>query len=161
MKKLTYLLFLLLPVLFLTAPGCGESDDCGAEDILSLTEYIAAVGLTDSVEMDDSGLSYYIIDPGAPERPNASSIVTVEYEGKLPSVTSEQIFDATRPGQPVTFPLPNLIEGWQIGIPLIGAGGRIQLFVPANLAYGPRSVGSICSNSDLVFEITLVEWTDQ
>ena len=152
---------LALCLLFLTSACGNQEDDCGAEGIVSLDTYIEELGLADEVQLDDdSGLRYRILEPGAAERPTPNSRVTVMYEGRLSAPRDEQIFDQTPPGESRTFALNSLIEAWQIGIPLVGAGGRIQLFVPANLAYGPNSIGIICANSDLIFDITLVEWQD-
>jgi hypothetical protein len=55
----------------------------------------------------------------------------------------------------VTLPLNALIEGFKIGLPLIGIGGRIKLIIPSSLAYGCQGGGSIPSNSPLYFDITL------
>ena len=45
--------------------------------------------------------------------------------------------------------------GWQYGIPLVKAGGRIMLYLPPSLGYGAQTVGSIPANSVLIFDITL------
>jgi FKBP-type peptidyl-prolyl cis-trans isomerase FkpA len=48
-----------------------------------------------------------------------------------------------------------LILGWQYGIPLVKAGGRIMLYLPPSLGYGSQSTGTIPANSVLIFDITL------
>jgi FKBP-type peptidyl-prolyl cis-trans isomerase FkpA len=81
------------------------------------------------------------------------------YKGYL---TNGKVFDQTgttsnhEAGTPVTFTLNQLISGWQLGLPLIKPGGKIILYLPASLGYGPYGQGSIPGNAALIFEITLV-----
>ncbi|HAD33478.1 MAG TPA: FKBP-type peptidylprolyl isomerase, partial [Chitinophagaceae bacterium] len=56
----------------------------------------------------------------------------------------------------VSFGLDGLIVGWQEGIPLIGAGGKIKLYLPPSLAYGSNANGNIPANSSLIFDIDLL-----
>jgi FKBP-type peptidyl-prolyl cis-trans isomerase FkpA len=61
-------------------------------------------------------------------------------------------------GDKVEFPLYQLIEGWQIGIPKFGKGGKGKLLVPSRLGYGSSDRGSIPANSTLIFDIELLDW---
>jgi FKBP-type peptidyl-prolyl cis-trans isomerase len=84
----------------------------------------------------------------------ADSTLTVTYQGAL--AKDGTIFDATSDGQPATFALNQVIEGWQKGIPGMKVGGTRQLLIPAAQAYGAQSPSaSIPANSDLVFIVTL------
>ncbi|MBC6994225.1 FKBP-type peptidyl-prolyl cis-trans isomerase [Neolewinella lacunae] len=123
-------------------------------DQRSLEEYVADENL--AVQEGPEGLLYIIEEPGSAERPTINSMVTVNYVGRL---TDDRIFDQTN-GSPVSFPLGNLVRGWQLGIPLVGAGGKIKLLLPPSLGYGNRPVGSIPANSNLVFDIELVSFTN-
>ena len=105
----------------------------------------------------DRGLYYVIQEPGGALRPSSTSEVVVNYRGYT---TEDETFDETT-GSTRTFQLARLIPGWIQGIPLIGAGGKIQLFVPSALAYGANQVGNICPNTDLIFDIELVGFNDQ
>jgi FKBP-type peptidyl-prolyl cis-trans isomerase FkpA len=101
---------------------------------------------------DASGLYYEIITQGSGATVINSSNVTVNYEGKL---LNGSVFDKS--SSAVSFPLGNLIKGWQIGIPLIQKGGKIRLLVPSALAYGNSSPSnSIAKNSVLYFTIELI-----
>lgn len=146
---------LLFGLLFL-AMGCGQDGPCD-EALPSLDQYIADRNL--NVTEGQEGLRYIIIEEGGAERPSPNATVTVNYTGTL---TNDLVFDETNPNgmQPIAFPLNGLIRGWQLGIPLVGRGGRVQLFIPSSIGYGNRQAGAICPNSDLVFEIELVNFVE-
>jgi FKBP-type peptidyl-prolyl cis-trans isomerase len=89
----------------------------------------------------------------------ASDTVTIHYTGAL--ATTGVVFDSsvTR-GEPATFPLDNLIAGWQQGIPGMKVGGKRRLFIPSDLGYGASGSGSsIPPNTDLIFDIELFDTT--
>lgn len=88
----------------------------------------------------------------------ASDTVTIHYTGALASDGS--VFDSSVDGEPATFPLDNLIAGWQEGIPGMKVGGKRRLFIPSALGYGSSGSGSsIPPNSDLIFDIELFDTT--
>jgi peptidylprolyl isomerase len=88
----------------------------------------------------------------------AGQTVTVNYVGVLYKNGKE--FDSSwRRGQPTSFPLTNggVIPGWVQGIPGMKVGGRRELIIPPNLAYGKAGSGSaIPPNSTLVFVVDLL-----
>ena len=108
---------------------------------------------------DQRGFYYKILSAGTGTAPTLTSKVTLFYKGYL---TNGNVFDQTgtasnyESGNPVTFTLNQLISGWQVGLPLIKPGGKIILYLPAALGYGPYGQGSIPGNAALIFEITLV-----
>ena len=103
-----------------------------------------------------SGLYYSIEDPGGKEKPGLRSLVEVHYHG---TTLDGKVFDSTKNGNPIRYPLAKLIRGWQEGIPLIGKGGKITLIVPSDMAYGDRKVSpEVGPNSVLVFEIELLDF---
>ncbi|MFC4377258.1 FKBP-type peptidyl-prolyl cis-trans isomerase [Nocardia halotolerans] len=77
--------------------------------------------------------------------------VGVEFE------TGEQFDSSWDRGESITFPLRGLIEGWQEGIPGMKVGGRRQLIIPPELAYGPAGSGHGLSGKTLVFVIDLLD----
>lgn len=101
------------------------------------------------------GLQYKIITAGTGAKPSKEDTVTVEYTGRL---ISGEVFDSTeKTGKPATFKLSQVIPGWTEALQLMPAGSTWEVYVPANLAYGQRSVGGpIGPNETLVFNIHLI-----
>jgi len=59
-------------------------------------------------------------------------------------------------GQPATFPLSGVIQGWQQGLPGAKVGGRRLLVIPASLGYGPNGSGPIGPNETLIFVVDII-----
>lgn len=102
-----------------------------------------------------SGLQYKVLTNGTGAKPSKDDMVTVEYTGKL---INGEVFDSTeKAGKPATFKLSQVIPGWTEALQLMPAGSTWEIYVPSNLAYGPRSVGGpIGPNETLIFNIHLV-----
>lgn len=102
-----------------------------------------------------SGLQYKVIEAGTGSKPAKTDTVTVEYTGTLINGT---VFDSTdKAGKPATFQVSQVIPGWTEALQLMPAGSTWEVYVPAGLAYGPRSVGGpIGPNEALVFKIHLI-----
>jgi peptidylprolyl isomerase len=85
-----------------------------------------------------------------------SAKIEAHYTGAL--VSSGVIFQSSHDfGDPITFGLDQVIEGWTKGVPGMKVGGKRRLIIPAAQAYGSSSPSSnIPANSDLVFDIELV-----
>lgn len=84
--------------------------------------------------------------------------VTAHYTGAV--AATGIIFQSSHDtGQPVTFPLANVIKGWQEGVPGMKEGGKRRLIIPADQAYGatPPQGSGIPANAALVFDIELVK----
>lgn len=82
--------------------------------------------------------------------------VEVHYVG-VDFLTGEQFDASWDRGETITFPLTGLIAGWQEGIPGMKVGGRRQLVIPPELAYGPAGGGHRLSGCTLVFIIDLLD----
>lgn len=102
-----------------------------------------------------SGLQYKIIEKGNGAKPAKDDAVTVEYTGRL---IDGQVFDSTdKTGKPATFKVSQVIPGWTEALQLMPAGSTWEVYVPASLAYGSRSVGGpIGPNETLIFKIRLI-----
>lgn len=91
---------------------------------------------------------------GSGARPTVADSVTVHYAGRLIDGTE---FDSSYArGEPATFPLGRLIKAWQLAIPQMGVGDTIELYAPADLAYGPLGKGAIPGNATLIFKVELI-----
>lgn len=112
----------------------------------------------EGVTVTKSGLQYKILAPGNSKKPTSRSRVTINYQGKH---IDNAVFDSTFNDEPSILKLARAIKGWKEGLPLIGEGGRIVLFVPSRLAYGRDGVPpSIKRNETLIFIIDLLEVHD-
>lgn len=149
MRNLSILLFILVGLLSL---GC-NTETQREEDRRLIREYLEANNL--EANSLPSGLYYSIIAPGGNVNPGVQNLVEVRYEGQL---LDGSVFDATEGNATRQFPLGNLIVGWQIGLPLIGRGGEIRLYVPSDLGYGVQERPGIPASSVLIFDIELVDF---
>ena len=148
-----YLFLALFSILLFSCKDGLTPEQQLQKDIGKIEDYLAKNNLT--AESTASGLHYIITKEGTGGNPSLSSTVTVNYVGKL--LKNENIFDQTN-GSPATFPLKNLIQGWQEGIPLLKKGGKGTFFIPSALGYGPYGSGDIPANAPLIFEIELVNF---
>ncbi len=103
-----------------------------------------------------SGLAYEIVQPGTGENPKATDTVTVHYTGTL---IDGHVFDSSiKRGAPETIALTEVVPGWTEGLQKINKGGKIKLYVPADLGYGERGAGEIPPGATLIFDIELIDF---
>ncbi|MDX1589869.1 MAG: FKBP-type peptidyl-prolyl cis-trans isomerase [Oleiphilaceae bacterium] len=117
-------------------------------------EFLAENAKRDEVTVTDSGLQYEVLEEGDGASPDATDTVTVHYTGTLIDGTT---FDSSRErGEPVSFPLQNVIAGWTEALQLMEEGARYKIYLPPELAYGPGGQGSIGPNEALIFDVELI-----
>lgn len=155
-------------LIFLVLFSCSEEDACThsvssskwtsldqvthQQNILMIDDYLSSEGIV--AIQDESGLRYVITQTGDGNAPCLESDITVTYEGRL--MANGTVIDGT--SNPVTFPLKKLIVGWQIGFLKLSKGAKATLYIPSGLAYGTRVIATIPSNSNLIFDVTLVDF---
>jgi len=130
-------------------------DAVATRNATAAKEFLARNGKEKGVVTTNSGLQYKILAAGDKKAPpiGPTDNVTVDYRGKLLNGTE---FDSSYSrGMPATFPVNGVIKGWQEALVQMKPGAKWQLFVPPELAYGPRSQPKIPPNSLLIFDVNL------
>jgi FKBP-type peptidyl-prolyl cis-trans isomerase len=103
-----------------------------------------------------SGLQYKVITEGHGKSPAATDTVLVHYRGT--TIDGAEFDSSYKRNEPISFPLNGVIPGWTEGVQLMKEGGKMQLFIPSNLAYGSRGAGGVIApDSTLVFDIELLK----
>lgn len=103
----------------------------------------------------ESGLQYKILVEGNGVTPAAEDTVEVHYKGTLIDGTE---FDSSHTrGESATLVLNQFIPGWVEGVQKVSEGGKIELYIPAELAYGSQKMGTIEPGSTLIFEVELIK----
>jgi FKBP-type peptidyl-prolyl cis-trans isomerase FklB len=123
--------------------------------------FLAANKTKEGVVTLPSGLQYKILKEGNGPKPTASDSVVCNYKGTLINGTE---FDSSyKRGEPATFPVTGVIKGWTEALQLMPVGSKWQLFIPPDLAYGPRGTpgGPIGPNATLIFEVELISIKDK
>lgn len=117
--------------------------------------FLAEAAAVSGAEKTESGLIFQSIEKGDGPSPGPSDVVSIHYRGTLRDGT---VFDSSyERGQPVRFPLDQVIPCWSEGIQKMNVGGKAKLICPPDLAYGDRSSGPIPPGSTLIFETELLE----
>lgn len=107
------------------------------------------------VKTSKSGLLYKVEKAGTGETPKDSDTVVVNYKGTL--IDGKEFDNSYTRGEPLSFRLDGVIPGWTEGLKNIKKGGKIQLVIPPDLAYGKTGVPGIPANSTLVFDVELLD----
>ena len=105
-----------------------------------------------------SGLVYRVIKrgPGGP-KPTLASTVEIHYSGWN---SYGQLFDSSVQREVrAVFPLAQLIQGWQEGVPLMSRGDTFRFWIPGSLAYDNLPGSPDAPRGTLVFDITLYDFT--
>lgn len=109
----------------------------------------------EGVVVTDSGLQYEVITAGEGAMPTAEDIVQVNYVGTL--IDGTEFDSSIARGEPVTFPVGQVIPGWTEALQQMKVGGKHRVVIPAELAYGETGAPPVIEpNSVLIFEIELL-----
>lgn len=110
----------------------------------------------EGVKTTKDGLLYKIINEGKGPAIKPTDTVKVHYTGKLPD---GKVFDSSvERGSPAEFKLNQVVKGWTEGLQLVKKGGKIELVLPPELAYGEQGAGAVIPpNSTLFFEVEVLD----
>ncbi|QOR40539.1 FKBP-type peptidyl-prolyl cis-trans isomerase [Billgrantia diversa] len=132
-----------------------EAEEMAEQNLAKGKAFLEENAEREEVTTTDSGLQYEVLESGDGESPGPSSNVEVHYEGTLVDGT---VFDSSfERGQPLSFRVDQVIEGWQEALPMMSVGDTWMLFVPPELGYGAQGQGPIGPNETLIFRVELLD----
>jgi FKBP-type peptidyl-prolyl cis-trans isomerase FkpA len=100
-----------------------------------------------------SQIGIKLLRPGTGPSPKAEDVVLVNYIGYLAATGAA--FDQ---GQQQAFPVSGVIPGFTQGLLTLSKGAISRFCIPAALGYGAETSGPIPANSDLIFQVELVDF---
>ena len=100
-----------------------------------------------------AGLGYSMLRPADGPKPAEADYVLVNYIGYLAS--SGAVFDQ---GVGAAFPVGGVIPGFSQGLRMMAKTSIMRFCIPAAMGYGARASASIPANSDLVFQVELLDY---
>ncbi|MFT4663167.1 MAG: FKBP-type peptidyl-prolyl cis-trans isomerase [Polaribacter sp.] len=159
-KMKQFILFLFIACLSSSCSDKYDAEEQHADDITAIENYLTANNLDYSITA--GGVYYYIEEEGNNDgSPTIDNTVVCNYIGfffdRLAEDGIVSIFDGTT-DTPATFPLQNVIKGWQEGIPKMSRNATGRFYIPSTLAYGNQGSRDIGRNEILVFDIGLVHF---
>ncbi len=149
--------FALLAISALLLTGCGEKEMSASSDNLPTVTTnqgeAPTIGAPAGNPPTTLEIKDIIVGNGAEALP--TSTMTVHYT--LMTWSNGQLIESSwNSGSPATFPLANVIVGWQQGIPGMKVGGRRLLVIPPDLGYGAQGGGPIGPNETLIFVVDAI-----
>lgn len=144
MKRFVGLLPILLAAVLLISAGCSKTKDMAPPYQVKEKKAILL----------DEGVRLYVVHEGEGETPTINDRIQVHYHGTL---EDGSVFDSSFDrGEPIIFPLKNLIKGWQIGLVEAPVGSKVRLVIPPAAGYGDRELPGIPPGSTLTFDIEII-----
>jgi peptidylprolyl isomerase len=137
--------------------GCGDKEvSSSADNLPTVTTNqgeAPTIGAPTGVAPPTLVTKDIIVGSGAEALP--TSTMTVHYT--LMTWSNGALIESSwNSGSPATFPLANVIVGWQQGIPGMKVGGRRLLVIPPDLGYGAQGGGPIGPNETLIFVVDAI-----
>ena len=110
---------------------------------------------TPSAITSSTGLRYMVQKAGTGPKPTDSDFVLVKYKGSLKDGT---VFDQQ---DRAPFPVNAVVPGFSEGLKQMQKGGKYRLWIPPQLGYGANATGPIPANSELIFDVELLDIRSQ
>lgn len=136
------------------AAYAGDQMPAASEDYAAWHE---ANGKREGVVTLESGLQYKIIKPGVKNGPSpvGPQVIRANYHGYFPN---GEVFDSSyERNEPLEYKANAFIKGWNEALTLMQPCSAWILYVPGDIAYGPRGRPGIPPNATLVFNMQLLE----
>lgn len=121
--------------------------------VVANTDYLAKISKTPGYQKVN-GIYYKVLKKGNGKIPIDTSMVEVNYEGKLIDGT---IFDTSYGKTPITLRANQVIKGWTEALTHMPEGSCWEVVIPSELAYEDRDAGAIKPYSTLIFKIDLLK----
>ncbi|MCD4744416.1 MAG: FKBP-type peptidyl-prolyl cis-trans isomerase [Desulfobacteraceae bacterium] len=102
----------------------------------------------------ESGLQYKVIKKGNGKSPKPEDTIKCHYKGT--TIDGVEFDSSYKRGNPAVFQLNRVIKGWTEALQLMKTGGKWEIFIPSDLAYGDRQAGPIEPGSTLIFEVEFI-----
>jgi FKBP-type peptidyl-prolyl cis-trans isomerase FklB len=125
------------------------------ENRVKSEEFLTSNSSKNGIVALPSGIQYRIIEEGDGSRPTMESTVKVHYRGS--KINGHEFDSSFARGVPEQFTVNSVLKGWQEVLPLMKTGSTWQIFVPPELAFGPRGNPPVGPNEALIFDLKLVE----
>jgi peptidylprolyl isomerase len=137
--------------------GCGENEmSATADNLPTVTTNMGeapTIGAPSGTPPTTLESKDIVVGTGA----EVSSTSTITFHYTLMTWSNGALIESSwNSGTPATYPLAELIVGWQQGIPGMKVGGRRLLVVPPDLGYGAQGSGPVGPNETLVFVMDIV-----
>jgi peptidylprolyl isomerase len=147
----------ILAVSLVLLTGCGDKEvSATADNLPTVTTNqgeAPTIGAPSGTPPTTLVTKDIIVGEGAEAQP--TSTMTVHYT--LMTWSNGALVESSwNSGSPATFPLANVIVGWQQGIPGMKVGGRRLLVIPPDIGYGASGSGPIGPNETLIFVVDAI-----
>ena len=134
----------------------GEFERVSSENKTKSDRFLAENRSKSGVIALPSGAQYRVIEEGSGSRPASTSEVKLHFRGSL--YTGQEFASTYTGNQPVSMKIADApIKGLQEVMPLMKAGSRWEVYLPANLAYGDSPRSPIGPNQAVIFDVKLIE----
>jgi len=119
-------------------------------------EFLENAAKEKGAQKTESGLIYIPITAGTGKQPKSTDVVKVHFTGTL--VDGKEFDSSVKRGQPIEFPLNQVIKCWSEGVSRMKVGGKAKLVCPSNIAYGDEGRPPIIpGGATLIFEVELLD----